>query len=130
MLGQVFGGVNNRTRAQVAKKTINTLQDIEASRQAYADSQLMYGFLKSYSNKSDELLSTLLRLSNDAKDLMGVAPFSAKAKSIAELCDKTSEALGGFKEAAGLTDDYANQLLNLYTKYHDEVSAAVRCKKN
>ncbi len=93
MLGKVFGGVTNRTRAQVAKKTINTLQDIEASRQAYEDSQLMYGFLKSYSNKSDKLLSTILTLSSDAKDLMGVAPSAAKAKSIVELCDKTREAL-------------------------------------
>jgi hypothetical protein len=129
MLGQMYGGVNNRTRAQVAKKTINTLQDIEASRQAYEDSQLTYGFLKSYSNKSEKLLSTILTLSNDAKDLMGVAPSPTKAKSIVELCDKTREALSSFKEAAGFTGDYAYQLLNLYKKYHDEVSLPLDAKK-
>lgn len=129
MLGQMFGGVNNRTRAQVAKKTINTLQDIEASRQAYEDSQLMYGFLKSYSNKSGKLLSTILTLSSDAKDLMGVAPSPAKAKKIVELCDKTREAVSSFKEAAGFAGDYAYQLLTIYEKYHDEVSPPLDRKK-
>ncbi len=82
MLGQVYGGVNNRKRAQIAKKTINTLQDIEASRQAYEDSQLTYGFLKSYSNKSEKLLSMILTLSNDAKSLMGVAPSPLKRRAL------------------------------------------------
>jgi hypothetical protein len=128
-LGQLYGGVNAKKRAQVAKKTINTLQDIEASRPAYEDSQLMYGFLKSYSNKSEKLLNTVLTLSNDAKDLISVAPSPDKTRRIVELCDKTREAVTSFKETAGFTNDYANQLLDLYKKYHDEVSLPLDKKK-
>ena len=121
-LGQLYGGVDDKQRAQVARKTINTLQDIEASRQAYEDSQLVYGFLKSYGNKSKKLLSTLLTLSSDAHDLISVAPSADKARRIVEVCDKTREVLSSFKETAGFTDDYASQLLILYKKYQDDVS--------
>jgi hypothetical protein len=128
-LGQLYGGINNKQRAQVARKTINTLQDIEASRQALEDSQLVYGFFNSYSNKSEKLLKTLLALSIDAKDLISAAPSPAQSKRIAELCDKTRETISSFKETAGLTDDYADQLLNLYKGYHDEVSLPEDRKK-
>jgi RNAse (barnase) inhibitor barstar len=129
MLGQMYGGVTNRHRAQVAKKTINTLQDIEASRQVYENSQLMYGFLKSYSNKSNKLLSTLLTLSSDAKDLMRAAPSPDRARRIVELCDNAREVLSSFKETAGFTDDYANQLLDLYIKHQEDVSLPLDKKK-
>jgi hypothetical protein len=121
-LGKLYGGVNDQQRAQAAKKTINTLQDIEASRQAYEASHLIYGFLDGYSNKAKKLSSTILTLSNEAKDLIRAAPSPTKSKRIVELCDKTREVVSSFKETAGFTDDYANQLLNLYKKYHDEVS--------
>jgi hypothetical protein len=121
-LGQLYGGVNEKHRAQVAKKTINTLQDIDVSRQAYEDSQLVYGFMDSYSAKADKLLSTIAMLSNDAKDLIHAAPSSVKAKRFVALCDKTREAVSTFNVTAGLVDDYVNQLLNLYKKYHDEIT--------
>ncbi len=122
-LGQLFGGVSPKHRAKTAIRTINTLQDIETSRQAYEDSQLIYGFLDNYSNKSKKLLNTILSLSNDAKALSSVAPSPDKSKRIVELCDKTREVVSDFKETAGFTEDYANQLLILYKKYHDEVSS-------
>ena len=128
-LGQLYGGVNDKHRAQVAIKTINTLQEIEVSRQAYEDSQLVYGFLNSYSKKSEKLLRALLTLSSDAKDLMSAAPSPAKSKKIVELCDKTTDVVSGFKETAGFTADYASQLLTLYAKYHDEVSLTDDKKK-
>lgn len=52
---------------------------------------------------------------------MGAAPSTAKSKRIVELCDKTRDAVSSFKETAGFTSDYANQLLNLYKKYQYEV---------
>ena len=128
-LGQLYGGVNDKHRAQIAKKTINALQDIEVSRQAYEDSQLIYGFLDSYSNKAQNLLRTITMLSNDAKSLMGAAPSHDKWKRIAALCGKTSEVVGSFKETAGFVYDYANQLLSLYQKYHDEVASDADKKK-
>lgn len=128
-LGQMFGGVSSKQRAQAAKNTINTLQDIETARQAYEDSQLIYGFLDSYSNKSKKLLNTILSLSNDAKALNRVAPSPAKSKSIVELCDKTRDVLSSFSETAGFIDSYADQLLNLYAKYKDEVSRPEDKKK-
>ena len=121
-LGQLFGGVNNKQRAHVAKQTIDALQEIEVSRQAYENSQLVYGFLESYSNKAKTLLRTIVTLSNDAEDLIGAAPSPAKSKRMAALCDKTSDVLSSFKETAGFTNDYAKQLLNLYEKYRDEIS--------
>jgi hypothetical protein len=128
-LGQLYGGVTDKEKAQIAKKTINTLQDIDASRQAYEDSQLVYGFFDGYSNKSKKLLSTLLILSNDATDLIGAASSPAKARRIVELCDKTREAVSSFKEAAGFTGDYADQLLNLYKKGRDNVTLPEDKKK-
>ena len=56
-LGKLYGGVDDKQRAQIAKKTIDTLQDIVMSRQAYEDSQLVYGFLDSYSAKSDRTIT-------------------------------------------------------------------------
>lgn len=67
-LGQLYGGVNDKQRAEIARKTINTLQNIEASRQAYEDSQLMFGLFTSYRNKSGKLLRVLETLSQEAKD--------------------------------------------------------------
>jgi len=128
-LGQMYGGVDDKHRARVAKKTINTLQDIEASRQAYEDSQLIYGMLDSYSSKSKKLLNALFTLSNDAKDLISAAPSPARSKRIVELCDATSDVAGSFKESAGLTGEYANQLLLFYEKYHDGVSLSADQKK-
>ena len=128
-LGKLYGGVTDKQKAQVAKKTIDTLQEIEASRQAYEDSQLVYGFFDGYRNKAKELLSTLLILSNDARDLIGAAPSPAKARRIVELCDKMREAVSSFKEAAGFTVDYADQLLNLYKKGRDNVSLPEDIKK-
>lgn len=121
-LGQLYGGVNDKQRAQTARRTINALQDIEVSRQAYEDSQLIYGFLDSYSNKSRKLLGTMVLLSTDAQDLSRAAPSVAASKRIVELCDKTRETLAEFRVAAGFADEYANQLLRLYKRYHDEVS--------
>jgi hypothetical protein len=121
-LGQFFGGVNYKERAQSAKKTIDKLQDIEKSRQAYEDSQLIYGFLDSYSNQSKKLLNTILTLSSDAKDLNSLAPSPAKSQKIVALCDKASEVVSNFKETADLTKEYAIQLLHLYKIYRDEVS--------
>ncbi len=128
-IGQTFGGVSNKQRAQAARNTINALQDIETSRQANEDSQLIYGFLDSYSNKSNKLLNTILSLSNDANALNNVAPSPAKSKSIVELCDKTRDALSSFRETAGFVDSYADQLLNLYAKYKDEISQPEDKKK-
>jgi hypothetical protein len=128
-IGQLFGGVSNKQRAQAARNTINTLQDIETSRQAYEDSQLIYGFLDSYSNKSKKLLNTIFSLSNDAKALNSAAPSPAKSKSIVELCDKTSDAVRSFSETAGFTDSYADQLLNLYAKCKDDISQPEDKKK-
>lgn len=119
-LGQLYGGVNDKQRARVAKKTINTLQDIEDSRRAYEDSQLIYGLLDSYSERAGSLLRALLALSDDAGNLSRETPSPARSKRIVELCDKTRDAISGFKEAAGLAGDYANQLLRLYKENHDE----------
>ena len=121
-LGQLYGGVNDKQRAQIARKTINKLQDIEASRQAYEDSQLIYGFLDSYSNRSGKLSGMLMDLSNDAKNLMSAVSSPDRGKRIVELCDKTRETLSSFKETAGLAEEYADQLLRLYAKYQDDVS--------
>jgi hypothetical protein len=128
-LGQLFGGVDSKQRAKAAIKTINKLQDIETSRQAYEDSQLIYGFLDSYSNKSKKILNTILSLSNDAKALNSVAPSPSKSERIVELCDKTRDVVSNFKETAGSTEDYANQLVILYKKYQDEVSLPEDKKK-
>jgi DNA-binding ferritin-like protein len=61
--------------------------------------------------------------------LIGAAPSPAKARRIVDLCDKTREAVSGFKEAAGHTSDYANQLLNLYKKGRDSASLPEDQKK-
>ena len=121
-LGQLYGGVSNKQRALDARRTINTLQDIEVSRQAYEESQILYGFLDSYNKKSKKLLHAMSALSNDAKDLMSIAPSPARSKRIMALCDSTRDVVSSFKEAAGLTGEYAYQLLNLYNRYHDEPS--------
>ncbi len=121
-LGQLYGGVNAKQRAKIVRKTINTLQDIDASRQAYEDSQLMYGLFKSYSTTSEKLLRELATLSGEAKDLMRAAPSAAKVKRIVELCDKTKDTVSSFKEAAGFASEYANQLLHLYTECRDKAT--------
>ena len=128
-LGQLYGGVNDKQRAQVARKTIDTLQDIEVSRQAYEDAQLLYGFLDGYSNKAKRLLTTLSVLSNDAADLMGLDPSPAKSKKIVALCDATIGVVSSFKETAGFADEYARQLLNRYEKYADTVTLSGDKKK-
>lgn len=128
-LGQLYGGVNAKQRAEIARKTINTLQDIDASRQAYEDSQLMYGLFKSYSTTSEKLLRELATLSGEAKDLMRAAPSAAKVKKIVEFCDKTKDTVSSFKEAAGFAGEYANQLLHLYTECRDEVTLPEEKKK-
>jgi hypothetical protein len=121
-LGQLYGGVDDKQRAQIAKKTINTLQDSEVSRQAYEDSQLIHGLLDSYSTRSEKLLSMISALSDDARDLAGMAASPARSRRIVELCDKTRESLSSFKETAGLANEYAHQLLNLYKRYQNEVA--------
>lgn len=121
-LGQLYGGVNDKHRALVARKTINTLQDIEVSRHAYENSRLVYGFLDGYSAKSKKLLRTIGILSKDAKGLMNAASSPDKSRKIVELCDKTRDAVSSFKETAAYTADYAKQLLNLYKQYTDEIS--------
>lgn len=128
-LGQLYGGVDDKQRAVIARKTINTLQNIEASRQAYEDSQLMFGLFTSYSNKSEKLLRVLETLSQEAKDLISAASSPAKAKRIVELCDNTKDTISSFKASAGLADEYAKQLVHLYSKSRDNVSLPEDKKK-
>ncbi len=115
-LGQLFGGVDSKQRAKAAIKTINKLQDIETSRQAYEDSQLIYGFLDSYSNKSKKILNTILSLSNDAKALNSVAPSPSKSERIVELCDTTRDVVSNFKETCNSGSLGANDLALFHTR--------------
>jgi len=128
-LGQIYGGVDDKQRALSAKRTIDTLQDIEASRQAYEDSQLVYGFLDSYSRRSAHLLELMAALSQDAQELAEVASSPGRSKRIVELCDRTMAAASGFRESAGLAGDHAGQLLRLYGRYADEVALPEDRKK-
>ena len=75
----MYGGVTDKQKAQVAKKTIDTLQEIEASRQAYEDSQLVYGFLMVI-GKRKKLLVALLILSNNTSFLKS-SLFASPAKA-------------------------------------------------
>ena len=110
-LGQLYGGVDDKHRAQIAKKTINTLQDLEVSRQAYEDSQLIYGLMDSYRDRSSKQVDMISALSIEAKDLIRESSSPARSKRIVELCDRTREAVSSYKEAAGLANEYAHQLL-------------------
>jgi hypothetical protein len=120
-LGQLYGGVNDKHRARVAQKTIDALQDIEASREAYENSLLIFGLLDSYRNKAEQLLSVMEALASDARNLLHAAPSPDTSMKLAALCDSIRATVSVFKDTAVLTDEYAKQLQQLYEKYREEV---------
>lgn len=128
-LGQMYGGVNDKQRAQVARKTIDALQDIEVSRQAYENSQLVYGFLEGYSDRSEKLLLAMSSLSGNAEEIVREAPSRDRSKRTVELCDAAIDAVSRFTESAGFARDYAIQLRTLYQKNHDNVVLHAEKKK-